>query len=173
MRVVRDRGEARWLPSRHRYALARLIAFLRLRRARSEPEPGLILAIDRDQSTPENFAVGLWVWFSWSCYAAAILPGAWKLAAPIIGQVCVQAPIVASLILPLFGRDRYANNHRINSVLLFVLLIVASSYFATVPTWVRFVAWLVFAVFALNALAAAVLFLLRGSVRELEARCGA
>ena len=174
MRVVRDHAEARWLPSRHRYALARLIAFLRLRGARSEPHPGLILAIDRDQSTPENMTVGFSVWFALTCYAAAALPGAWKVIAPIVSQAVLQVGVVGSnLLLHLFGRDLYAFNHRINSVVLFVILFLATSYFATTPLWVRFVAWAVLAVFALNAIAAAILFLLRRSVRELEARCGA
>lgn len=173
MRVVRDRAEARWLPSRHRYALARLVAFLVLRRARSEPRPGLVLAVDRDQSTPENLAIGIWAWLTWTCYAAAILPGAWKLAAPILGLLVLQIAVLAAIAFPLFGRNLYANNHRISSVMLFVLLILASSYFATVSTWVRFVAWLVFAVFALNAIAAAILYPMRHAVRELEARCGA
>lgn len=174
MRVVRDRAEARWLPSRHRYALARLIAFLRLRNAGSEPRSGLVLAVDRDQSTAENMTLGFSVWFIWTCYAAAILPGPWKVTAPLLSHLGLQVTIVGTvLILHLFGRDLWAFNHRINSTLLFILLLLASSYFAATQLWVRFVAWVVLAVFVLNAVAATILFLLRKSVRELEARCGA
>ena len=174
MHVVRDRGEARWLPSRHRYALARLIAFLRLRGARSEPHPGLVLAVDRDQSAAENMTLGFAVWIIWTCYAVVILPGAWKVTAPIVAHLGLQLVLVGTiLLLHLFGRDLWAFHHRINSVLMFVLLLLASSYFAATQLWVRFVAWIVLAAFVLNAVAAAVLFLLRRSVRELEARCGA
>ena len=174
MRVVRDRAEARWLPSRHRYALARLVAYLRLRGAKSEPYPGLVLAIDRDQSTPENMTLGFSVWLVWTLYAAAILPGFWKVTAPILSQLLLQVTMMGSILfLHLLGRDLYAFHHRINSVLLFTLLFLASSYFAATQSWARVVAWIVFAAFALNGIAAAILFLLRKPVRELEARCGA
>ena len=55
MNVVVDRPDGRWLPSRHRFALARLIGYLRLRRAKAAVRHSehLILPIDRDQTAAE------------------------------------------------------------------------------------------------------------------------
>lgn len=174
MRIVRERTEARWLPSRHRYALARLVAFLMLRASRPGRRPGLILAIDRDQSTLENFTVGAWAVVTTTAYLAAPMRGAWKLAALPLAILALQLPLylMGAVLLPLFGRPLYAFNHRINSTLLWVLLILASSYFATTAGVTRFVAYLFFAVVALNASAAVILFLMRGSVAAWEQRCG-
>jgi hypothetical protein len=175
MRLVRDRAEARWLPSRHRYALARLLAFLRLLAARHEERRGLILAVDRDQSATENVAISAWIVLTTTCYFAAPLHGAWKAFAPPLAIVALQLPIylLGAVLLPLFGRAFYAFNHRLNSAFLWALLIIASSYFATVPGWTRFVAYVFFAIVALNACAAVILLLLRKTVAEREARCGA
>lgn len=175
MRIVRDRAEARWLPSRHRYALARLIAFVMLRGSRPERRPGLILAIDRDQSALENVAISAWIILTTTCYLAAPLRGAWKLFALPLAFVALQLPLylMGAVLLPLLGRPLYAYNHRINSMFLWVLLILASSYFATTPGIARYVAYLFFAVLGLNACAALVLLAMRGKVAEWEARCGA
>jgi hypothetical protein len=175
MRLVRDRAEARWLPSRHRYALVRLIAFAMLRGARPEPRRGLILAVDRDQSAAENMAIGVWAVLTTAFYFAAPMHGAWKLFAVPLALIAVQVPIylMGAVVLPLFGRPFYAYNHRHNSAFLWVLLMLASSYFATTGGWTRFVAYFFFGVVALNALAAIVMFALAGKVAEREARCGA
>jgi hypothetical protein len=174
MRLVRERTEARWLPSRHRYALARLFAFLMLRRSRPGRRPGLILAVDRDQSTLENLTVGAWAVLTTTAYLAAPMRGAWKLTALPLALIALQLPIylLGAVVLPLFGRPLYAFNHRFNSTFLWVLLILASSYVATAGGYTRFVAYAFFVVVGLNALAAAVLFLMRGSVAAWEQRCG-
>jgi hypothetical protein len=44
--MVHGNAAARWLPSRHNFALFRLLAWLRLRNAHPEPAP-VILGIDR------------------------------------------------------------------------------------------------------------------------------
>ena len=72
MRVVRGRADARWLPSRHNFALFRLAAFLRLRRARPEPCDGSCV-IDRHQSAMETWLVMSWVTLTFACYLAATL----------------------------------------------------------------------------------------------------
>ncbi|HEV7921148.1 MAG TPA: hypothetical protein VGR02_10210 [Thermoanaerobaculia bacterium] len=175
MHIVRDRAEARWLPARHRYALARLAAFLILRTARHEQRPGLILAVDRDQSATENIAISAWIALTTTFYFAAPLHGAWKVLALPLAIMALQVPIyvMGAVLLPLLGRSLYAYNHRINSALLWVLLIIASSYFATTDGMARYVAYFFFAVVALNAGAAAALLLMRGKVAQWEGRCGA
>ncbi|MBV8546295.1 MAG: hypothetical protein JO088_16250, partial [Acidobacteria bacterium] len=66
MNVVADKPEAHWLPSRHRFALSRLIAYAKLRRARAIAKNAehLILPIDRDQTAAEMNGVALWVFFT-------------------------------------------------------------------------------------------------------------
>ena len=77
MNVVVNRPEARWLPSRHRFALAQLIAFARLRRGEQQVANGpdhLILSANRDQSAAESYAVAVWVFVTVAAYLLAILP---------------------------------------------------------------------------------------------------
>jgi uncharacterized protein YpmS len=49
------------------------------------------------------------------------------------------------------------------------MVTVASAYCATQPSWVRIVAWHFFAMVALNAIAAVVVFLLRDAIEQREA----
>lgn len=171
--IVRDRAEAKWLPSRHRYALMRLLAFLILRNARPKPQPGLILVIDRDQSTLENLFTSVWATLTVVCYMSALLRGWWKLAAIPLGWIVIQLPlyVLGAALMPLFGRSLAANNHRANSVLYWSLMFVASAYFVTQEGIQRWVAYGFFVLLTLNALAAIILFPLRRKVAELEARC--
>ncbi|MBV9493810.1 MAG: hypothetical protein JOZ54_06160 [Acidobacteria bacterium] len=173
MNIVRDRAEARWLPSRHRYALMRLIAFLILRNARPKPQPGLILVIDRDQSTLENLTTSIWATLTVMCYMSTAMHGWWKLAAIPVGWIVIQLPlyILGAAMMPLFGRSLEANNHRLNSVFYWSLMTIASAYFVTRSGINRWLAYVFFAVLTLNALAAVILFPLRRKVAELEARC--
>lgn len=180
MRVVRGRAEARWLPSRHRFALFRLWAFLRLRRATPEPRAGLMLMIEPDQSAVECYGVSSWVWLTGSAYFAFELSRVWPLplailAALPLGSIAVQIPIytMGAFVLPALQaitRSRFANLAGINSVLVIALHTAAASYFALERTWVRFVAWQFLFLIGLNALAAAIVFLLRGPIARLEAR---
>ncbi|MEA2336532.1 MAG: hypothetical protein QOE82_539, partial [Thermoanaerobaculia bacterium] len=99
MNVVVDRPEARWLPSRHRFALARLIAYVTLRGARgvAEKPEHLILPIDRDQTAVEMNSIAVWVLATTICYVAAVLPLAWPIALIIaipLALIAVHFPIV-------------------------------------------------------------------------------
>src|SRR6476620_7699211 len=99
MNVVVDRPEARLLPSRHRFALARLIAYVRLFRARpaaNQPEH-LILPIDRDQTAAEMNGIAIWVFVTTTCYFAAALPLAFWLAVIVaipLAAIAIHLPIV-------------------------------------------------------------------------------
>ncbi|HEY8131541.1 MAG TPA: hypothetical protein VII12_06580 [Thermoanaerobaculia bacterium] len=167
MKALRDCPAARWLPSRHRFALARLIAFLRLRAEASRPRPAdvdhEILVIDRDQTAIEHYAVSAWIFLTIVCYIAAMLPlpmGVAFVAALPLSGVAVQIPTYTFA-----GR-------KVNSVLTMVLMIVASSYFGMAASPVRYVAWFFFAVIAFNAAAWLIMMLMRDRVLELEQRCG-
>ena len=175
MNVVTDRPEAHWLPSRHRFALSRLIAYANLRGARA-PENDvehLILPIDRDQTAIEMNGVAIWVFFTTVCYIAAatplILPAAIVVAIPM-AAIVLQFPIVG--IGPIVRMMIGDGDHiKIISVITMALLMIASSYFAISSSWPRYVAWLFFAVLIVNGAAAIVVRLLRNGIREAEERC--
>ena len=170
MNVVRDRPAARLLPSRHHFALTRLIAYVALLAARCEErEAGLALAINRGQSAAEIYVAAVWIYATSVAYLAAALPWPWWTT---IVPLAVVTPLL--LQLPLFAigwamGDR--DNVRLQSTALMSILLMASSYFATLPSPVRYAAWLFLGLVALNALAAALLFVLRRAVRAAEERC--
>lgn len=175
LNVAIDRPEARFLPSRRRFALARLIGYLRLRRAQTEVNDSehLILSIDRDQTAAEMHLVALWVFVTTTCYFAAILPFVLPLAIVMaipLAAIAIHLPIVLGgpLLRLLIGDG---NHIKIISVTTMALLLLASSYFATTAVWARFVAWLFLAILLINCLAAALLWMLRHSVQAAEERC--
>jgi hypothetical protein len=175
LNVAVDRPEARWLPSRHRFAMARLIAYVRLRRAQAavkRPEH-LILSIDRDQTAAEMNCVAVWVFATVTCYFAASLPFALPLSVVLaipLAAIAIQLPIViGGPLLRLLTGD--GNHIKIISVMTMGLLLMASSYIATTPVWARFVAWLFFAIVIVNCAAAVILWLLRDAVQDAEEQC--
>ena len=158
MRIVRDRADARWLPSRFNFALFRLFAYLRLRASRPESRPGLILSIERHQSAAENYIVCIaMIVVVWSLFRSPLL----GVTVAIIG---LQLAIVTArtILRMFFSAD--ANTVKGGSILI-VLAIVAGAI-AVVRT--SSVAKIFLAVVALNAIAAAIMFLLRGSVARVE-----
>jgi hypothetical protein len=175
MNVVIDRPEAHWLPSRHRFALSRLIAYAKLRgmRAVENDVEHLILPIDRDQTAAEMNGVALWVFVTTVCYIAAalplILPVAIVLAVPL-AAIVLQFPIVG--IGPIVRMVIGDGDHiKIISMITMSLLVIASSYFAVSTSWARYVAWLFIAVLLVNGAAAILVWLLRGGIRAAEERC--
>lgn len=175
MNVVTDHAEAHWLPSRHRFALARLIAFAKLRRARAVANNAehLILPIDRDQTASEMNGIAIWVFVTTVCYVAAALPLSWPVAIVVaipIAAIALHFPIVVigPIVRTLIGDG---NHVKIISVITMWLLVIASSYVAVSAGWSRYVAWLFFAALIVNGAAAIVVWLLRGQVRAAEERC--
>jgi len=173
--VVRDRPEARWLPSRHHFALARLIAYAKLRGARESAKNAehLILAIDRDQTAAEMNGAAIWVFLTTVCYIAAALPLIWPVAIMVaipIAAIALQFPTVGigPIVSMLIGDGDHI---RIISMIAMSLLVIASSYFAASSSWARYVAWFFFAVLIVNGVAAAVVWRLRGAIRTAEERC--
>jgi len=197
--VVHDRPAARWLPSRHHFALARLIALLRVIPSAAERErspsqlPGdlspssrigmtdrLVLAIERDQSAIEIYSVAVWIFLTVACYAGALLPvpiGWAFLAGLVIAGVVIQIPVYVAggVLVPLWNAATGAkleHNQKFNSIVFMTLLVIASSWFGTRPSPVRYVAWFFFLVLVLNAAAWAIMAALRGKARKLEHQCG-
>jgi hypothetical protein len=176
MKAIRDRAEARWLPSRHCFALFRLVAFLRLRSAQPEPRPGLLLTVDRHQSQFEHYSLAVWVTATVTCFTAATLFAsrhvalALMLAVPVT-LVGMQMVIVGcGLVVDLFSGVTRLKVDPVggSSVLMMTLFLGSAAFIATSRTWARWVAWQVLALVALNALAAVLVFLLRGPIDRIE-----
>lgn len=173
MRIVRGRADARWLPSRHNFALFRLAAYLKLRTAKPEHRD-VIIVIDRHQSALESYSVAAWIFFSVAAFIAGTLfrtlPLPVALAAAIpIAVVLIELPIcVGGALL-----GAWKGNHlQVQSSAFLFLLIAMAAWLATKTSWVRIVAWQFLGLVALNAIAAAIVFLLRGSIARLENAIG-
>lgn len=171
MRIVRGRADARWLPSRFHYGLFRLYAYLRIKTARPEPAD-VALVIDANQNRVESFSIGVWTTLTLACYAAGTWFAPWPLplgllAGIVVGMTGLQIPVI---LIGLMLRTR--NNISLTSGVMMALLIGAAALFARADSWIRFVAWQFLAVVTLNAVAAAIVFLLRHAVAKTEHAAG-
>lgn len=176
MNVIINRSAARWLPSRHRFALAQLLAFALLRRSEvqtTDDPDHLILPIDRDQSAAESYAVAIWVFLTVAAYLAATLPLRLPLSIIVaipLASIVLHIPIVAGgLILRVLLGDK--DHVKIVSLGTIGLLMVWSFYVVRSNSWARIVAMAFFAVLACNTIAAVILWLLRAAVRAEESQC--
>jgi hypothetical protein len=150
------------IPSRHHFALFRLGAYLRLRLTQTPLErDDVALMIDPDQSAFENYSIAIWTTVMIACYFSDFV---WPFAAPLLAAVAVQIPVCTLGIL-----RKNKNNIRLVSIITMSLLAFGAAMYATSDSWLRFVAWQFFAFVALNALAAVIVFFLRGSIAKLEA----
>lgn len=166
--IVRGRADARRLPSRHRFALFRLAAFLRMRNTNPQPAD-VVLFLHRDQNAIDHYAASLWIVLTLTCYTAGALFASWPVAAALaISFVIVAAAL--QVLVPFIGllTAPAAQRHRVSSIALMSVLILLAVHFARVPSWVRYAAWQFLAVIALNSLAAFLVFLLRGPIARLE-----
>lgn len=180
MKIIRGRADARWLPSRHNFALFRLAAYLKMRR--TIPEAGdVIMVIDRHQSAIENHSVGIWIFVTLTCYIAATLLRALPLSVALVAalpcaMVLIELPVYFMGVLLAAWRwgtgVRDQNDIQIQSKAIMTLLIAAAIWLSSSAGWVRFVAWQFLGFVALNVIAAVIVFLLRGSIRRLENAVG-
>ena len=168
MKMVRDCPQAKWFPSRHRFALFRLLALIRLRL--SEPPKmdvdHLLLAIDPDQSAAEHYIITLWIIITLTCYFASMV--AWPIAFLIAATVIQAGIVVGGLVVR--GATSEIHSKR-NSFFLMTAIVATSVYFAMQTLPARYVAWFFLAMVSLNALAWLILRILRNTVRELETQC--
>jgi hypothetical protein len=175
VRFVRDCPQARYLPSRYHFALARLLGFAasRLRSPVVLPVDRVVYAIDRDQSAVENYGVAIWFVATLVCYVGFLLP--FRAPFDILAAVVI-APLSAQMAILLVGGALtlmgMKNNVAILSAATMSVMIAVSSNLATATAPVHFVAWFFLFVVALNAIAWLILLPLRNSIRELEKRCG-
>ena len=169
MKIVRGRANARWLPSRHNFALFRLAAYWKLRRslATLRDDNSVILVIDRYQSAFENHSVAAWYFATLTCFIAATLFA--SLPIPLALAVAIPvAMVVTELPFHTVGLMFRRAGIRAQSFVQMSFLIGAATWLATTSSWVRFVAWQFLGIVVLNALAAVIVFLLRHSIARLE-----
>lgn len=188
MKIVRD-PRAKWLPSRHRYALSKLLAFAMFRAARlpaggQSREESLqtspasdaatsvasighyVFSIDRNQSSLEAFAVATLVFITTAVDLAVLLPLRPWLAIPL---AILVTPWL--LQIPLYIAGLLFQNESVTSIAILTVVAGASSLVATMPTPARFVTWFYFAVLALNAIAWVIVQPLRRRMDALEQEC--
>jgi hypothetical protein len=171
---VRNRLDARYLPSRHNFALFRLFAYLRALRAKPETAD-VILALDRNQSNVETTLVGWWYLLTLTCFISAWLPE-WPLRFALVISLLlaflqVQVGIVVcGLVASMWNKN---SPTRATSFLNMAVLTGMAAYFAVTDTsWVRFAGLQVLVLYALNAIAVLIVFLLREPIARLEASFG-
>lgn len=179
MTLVRGRADARWLPSRYNFAIFRLAAYLRLRRARAETAQ-VSYFIDRHQSATENWLVGIWVTLTIACYIAASVFAEWPLIASLplsivlSAVVGIELPVVISgaIVVPVWKaltRLKGENQIRFNSIVVMMTFVLAAVHFAAADSWARYAAWQFLAIVIANAVASVIVFLLRAPIARLEA----
>lgn len=181
MKLIRGRSDARWLPSRHNYALFRFFGYLRLRSSSADPAD-VILPIHPHQSAAETYIVGAWYTGTITCYLASALFDSWPLALALavslpLAIVSLHLPLFFSglVVAPLWGvvsRARSDRHERINSVVFMLVLFAGAGWAVTRPGWVRLAGWQVLALAVLNSLAAFAVWLLRDDIGRLELALG-
>lgn len=163
MRSVRDRADARWMPSRYHFALFRLLAFLRLRGAAPQPRKGMLLIADRDQTAWEHYLVAAWYIVTMAAFLAELFSISILFALPIAMLVPYLLLIIAGL--PLIRRD----NIDLQSFVFMAAVTGAAAYYSFSQAAVRFVAWQFLGFLVFNTICAAIVFLLRDNIARLEA----
>ena len=184
MTMVRDRGDARWLPSRFNFALFRLVAYLRLRTSNPQPRPGIAMSIERHQSATENYLVAACVLVLWIAFTAAMLAFAmpfplacivaFPAAALIVHLVpmCLIGLLVAPVARKITGHSAL-NNLAVSSAIMIVMTIAAAAVLAAGTSPLRYIGTAFLFFTAINALASVVVFTMRRSIAETERRFGA
>lgn len=167
--AIRNHPEARWLPSRHRLALFRLYALLRLKTTKPErtTTTDLVLPIDRDQSGHEQYFVAIWIYGTGLAYVIWALP-LWTplailIAIPLAAFLLHVPMLLLGLVLP-----RWSRYEPLHAKVLMTLLVFLSLWFAGRDDWPHFVAWVFLGAVASNAIAAGIAFALRGVIARAE-----
>lgn len=98
----------------------------------------------------ENYALSLIVWLVPGCYLVALVPNVFGVLLAFFAlPLLLQVPMYTTALF--LSADR--PHETANSRLLFSVLLLASAWFATSDSWVRFVAWTFIALFPINAVA--------------------
>ncbi len=182
MNLVRNREDARWCPGRFHFALPRMYALWKSARTPPQIREGIVLAIERGQTSSEMYAVSLWMLLTAATFCAEVmarrvpLPIAITLALPL-AAVLLQIPffVIGGAMMPIWraatgGRNQ--NHIALNSAIIMTMMAGASLYFVMESHGIaRLAAWFFVVMTAANALASIGLLLMRNLVRRAEERC--
>ena len=178
MRIVRERTEARWLPSRFRYATFKLYAYAHLRAARPNKVPGVVLVINRDQNPIETSLLSAGICIMTYCFLFSVFSAVMNdvpaatvalIATPVVIEVVVLGiGVLALLLTPKAPGGVVFRTSDLNSFVILVLLTIAASYLALDPAWVRHVGRVFLLGLVINALAAPIAWMLRGRFAQLD-----
>ena len=182
MNVVRDRADARWLPSRFDFALFRLFAWFRLKTTPPQEQKGLVLSIERHQSAIENYLVAICVWFVIAAFLASIfaatlpLGAACLIALPATGVlVSVEIVVMGTVIVPLIRKLTGISGQAgiaVNSVITSAIALTVAAFLAVSSSPLRFIGDVYLILVAANALASIVVFFMQQQFDDLERRYG-
>ena len=173
MRLSINHPRAKRLPSRRRFALARLIAFATFRSGTESPAADrIVYAVDADHDAVENYFMSAWFTVMAFAYSAALLP---QRGVAAVALAIVLAPV--ALHVPLFTAALFTGYtdrdwRRYQSIFHMTLFIALSLHVAQLSSPARFVAWASLALCAANAIAAVIMFFARDAVTRMEAECG-
>ena len=174
MKLVRNQPRARRLPTRRRYALARLVALLTFRFEERVPEgiDHVVYAMDRDHDKTESYFVASMFAALTIIYTAALLPFGRSISIVVAiaaSPVTLQLPIYVAGALSGY---RLRDLRSFQSAFHMLVLIAPSLYFARTTSPARFVAWTFLTLCGMNMIAAVIMFFARGRVARMEAECG-
>lgn len=180
MTVVRDRAEARWLPSRFDFAFFRLIAFLRLKASKPEPRDGIVLAIERHQNAAENYLGSICVFVVLTAFVASLIDVALPfgtavaLAIPITAvYLNVQIVFTGLTIAPVLRKlTPLRNAIAVNSAVLMIIVIAAATLLAVSSSPLRHVGSGYLVLVAANAIASLIVFVLQRQIADAERAYG-
>ena len=182
MRVIRDRGDARWLPSRFHFALFRLLAYIRLQMAKPEPRPGVVLALQRDQNPFETFFLTASVLAVGTAFTATLLDERMSLPAAILVAFMATAAFMQVMIVavglivlsvlrrasPAAGEKRLA----MTSAIQMLITIAIATLLAMDDSPLRHVGTVFLAGVAANAIAALIVLAMARPIADAERRFG-
>lgn len=174
MNAIRDRADAAALPTRHHFALVRLVAMMQFARMPPQRRAGLVMPIDEYQTAFENHGMSLLVWLLTTAFVAdalsqVILFAVALLVAALIAPLLLVMTVAISSIVASALRVR--DHVQVNSAFVMILLIAGSAYYATGASWPRWPARLFLALTIANVAAAPVAWLLRHRMAAMEQRC--
>lgn len=182
MTVIRDRADARWLPSRFDFALFRLFAYFRLRTIRPEPKQGIALSVERHQSAIENYIIPTCVSVVIAAFIASIIASRLPLevaclialpaAAVLIPmQMVLTGVAITPLVRKLPGMTS-VSRIAVNAAVLSTMAITAAALLAAGPSPLRHIGTAYLTLIAANAVASVVVFLMQRPIADLERRYG-
>jgi hypothetical protein len=180
--VVRDRADARWLPSRFDFALFRLFAYFRLKTIQPVVKRGLVLSIERHQSAVENYLITICVCVVITAFLASIiaatlpLGAACLIALPATGvlvsvEIVMMGVAIAPLVRKVTGMSGAASI-ALNSVVMSAIAMTAAVLLSVSSSPLRHIGTAYLILIAANAVASVVVFLMQRRIADLERRYG-